>query len=137
MRISILTILLTAIGCQSLSNEHKITSNAVELQEIKYNRNHNYCFVTYSLDVGARGTRLYKTLMSTKELGGNLLQGHLPTGVVFKEWLNDSIIHVAYDPYLEGLNATGNKGLIDTFKSKDTVSVQQVTFIVTERKNSR
>ena len=134
MKQTLLFLFLIA-GCISLNDTHKITNNAVEIHELKYSPNRNYCFVTYLLDVGARGSRLYKTLMPTNKLDRDLQQGHLPTGVLFKEWVNDTLLHVAYDPYLEKMNATGNEDLINAFSSKDTVAIQKVLFIVTERKS--
>jgi len=129
---SVVTLLL--FGC---GEDHVITNNAVELQELKYNPSRDYCIVTYSLDVGARGSSLYRTLLKTENLDGNLLEGHLPTGLTNIKWLDNRTAIVGYDSWLESHNASGNRGLIALFQKQDTVQVGEIKFIVTSRKDSR
>ncbi|RZL06893.1 MAG: hypothetical protein EOO89_23835 [Pedobacter sp.] len=129
-----LAVVLLLLGC---GEDHVITNNAVELRELKYNGSHDYCIVTYSLDVGARGSRLYRTLLKTENLDGNLLEGHLPTGVANISWLDNRTASVEYNSWLESHNATGNRKLIPMFERQDTVQVGEIKFIVTSRKDSR
>jgi hypothetical protein len=121
----------------SCGEGHVITNNAVELQEVKYNQSHDYCVVTYTLDVGARGTRLYKSLLKTENLDGNLLEENIPTGVSDIKWLDNRTASVQYNSWLESRNATGNEELIPLFEKQDTVQVGEIRFIVTSRKDSR
>jgi len=129
-----LVVILLLFGC---GEDHVITNNAVELQELKYNGSHDYCIVTYSLDVGARGSRLYRSLLKTENLDGNLLEGHLPTGVTGIRWLDNRTASVEYDSWIESQSATGNRELIPLFQKQDTVQVGEIKFIVTSRKDRR
>ena len=101
----------------SCGEDHVITNNAVEIQEIEYNRSRDYCLVTYVLDVGARGTGLYKSIVRTEDLNDNLLNGHLPTGVSKSQWLDNRTVSIEYNSWLENWNATGNKELIPLFQA--------------------
>jgi len=121
------------LGC---GEDHVITNPAVELKELKYNRSHDYCIVTYILDVGARGERLYKSLLKTKDLDGNLLKGHLPTGIENVQWLNNRTVNVEYNSSIESLNASGNQELIPLFQKRDTVQVGEIKFLVVSREKA-
>lgn len=124
---------VTLVSCDKT---HSITNDAVEVRELKYNPKHDYCFVTYLLDVGVRGTKLYKSILKTSELDGNLLQGHLPTGVSVIKWQSNRIAEIEYNSWLENRSASGNRRIIPLFESQDTILVGEIKFIITSRINT-
>jgi hypothetical protein len=130
IRILFFLFALSLFGC---GEDHLITNTAVEILELKYNAAHDYCIAMYSLDIGARGSRIYKSLMKTERLDENLFEGNIPTGIKDINWLDDSTVSVKYDSFLERANATGNSKLIPMFERQDTVQVGQIRFIVVAR----
>ncbi|MDO6437865.1 hypothetical protein Q4534_10620 [Cyclobacterium sp. 1_MG-2023] len=105
-------------------------NNAVTIERKQLSPNNSIAVVYYTLDVGARGTRLYKSLLREKDYKKNLFDFNLPPELVIEKWLNNKTLFVKYDPNeIYRLGATYSE--LDMLR--DTIKVNGIDLIITER----
>lgn len=129
----IIVIIFSALTIKSfrhLLRVHYIGNDAVRIDSTLYAPDSNYLVIFYTLDVGARGTREYKSLISKNEFESDLSVNNLPEQLVVKKWFNDTIIEVIYDT--NELYRLGG-GMTDLDLSRDTLKRNNITILVKDR----
>jgi hypothetical protein len=120
---------LTARSCRHMMRVHYLDNDAVRTDSLLYSPDSNYLVIYYTLDVGARGAREYKSLIHKNEFESDLLDNNLPEQLVVKRWFNDTIIEVIYDT--NELFRLG--GMTDLDLSRDTLKRNNITIVVKDR----
>ncbi|MGY6741660.1 MAG: hypothetical protein ACXIUQ_02915 [Cecembia sp.] len=136
-RTLILTILiittlgiLTFRGCRYDWSPHYLDNNAVIINEKLFSPDSSASVVYYTLDVGARGNRLYKSLLKEIDYDGELKKHNLPPEIVVINWEDNGTLNVIYDPNeIYRLGALYSK--LDL--TKDTIYINGIKLIVRER----
>ena len=87
--------------------------------------------VYYTLDVGARGDRIYKSILRADDYDDELTTYNLPPEIVVVNWQDNQTLKVTYDPN-EIYRLGGTHSDLDL--TKDTIIVNGIKLVVTERK---
>ena len=132
--ITIITILgiLAFKGCRHDWSPHYLKNNAVTINEKLFSPDSSAAVVYYTLDVGARGDRLYKSLLREEDYDGKLTTFNLPPEIVVSNWVDNQTLNVKYDQ-----NEIYRLGSVysDLDLTKDTLIINGIKLIVTERKS--
>jgi hypothetical protein len=136
-RALILTLLiLTTLGfltfrsCRYDWSPHYIGNNALTINEKLFSPDSSVAVVYYTLDVGVRGDRLYKSLLRESDYDDELNKYILPPEIVVVNWVDNQTLNVKYDPneiYRLGASYT------DLDLTKDIILINGVKLIVIER----
>lgn len=132
LTIFILTILiiLTYKSCRNFLTPHYVDNRAVTINEKLYSPDSSVFVLYYTLDVGAVGTRDYKSVLRQKDLTNDLSLYTLPPQIIVLKWLDNETLLVKHDTneiYRVGANAS------DLELNRDTIPVNDIKLIVTER----
>lgn len=117
-------------GCRYDWSPHYIDNDAVTINEKLFSPDSSVTVVFHTLDVGARGDKLYKSLLRSNDYGGKLTTYNLPPEIVIVNWEDNQTLKVTYDPNEIRLGGTHTN--LDL--TKDTINVNGINLIVTERK---
>lgn len=103
-RILILTILilitvsiLSYKSCRIFLNPHYIDNSALTINEKLNFPDSSIAVVYYTLDVGGRGDRLYKSLLRHEDYKNDISIFNLPPQVVVLRWLDNETLLVKHD----------------------------------------
>lgn len=132
--ISFLTLAFLGIiiyrSCRYDWNAHYVNSKAVRIYEKLFSPDSSIAVVNYSLDVGARGIRTYKSLLREKDYDDELTQYTLPPELVVLKWVDNKRLDVRYDPN-EVFRSGGQNTEFDF--TKDTIVVNDIFVIIKQR----
>lgn len=117
-------------SCRYDWNPHYINNKAVQINEKLFSPDSSIAVVNYSLDVGARGIRNYKSLLREKNYDGELTQYTLPPELVVLKWVDNKRLNVKYDPN-EVFRLGGQHTELDF--TKDTIVVNDIFVIIKQR----
>jgi len=117
-------------SCRYDWNPHYIGNKDVTIEKKLYSPDRSMAVVYYTLDVGARGTRSYKSLLAKDDYDHNLMTFNLPPEIVVLNWVDNKTLNVRYDPN-EILNLGGTYTEIDF--TKDSIVINGVSLIITQR----
>ena len=118
-------------GCRYDWSPHYIDNNAVTMNERLFSPDSSVAVVYYTLDVGARGDRLYKSILRADDYDDELTKYNLPPEIVVVNWQDNQTLKVTYDPN-EIYRLGGTHTDLDL--TKDTIIVNGIKLVVTERK---
>lgn len=96
-----------------------------------YNSDRSAAVVGYTLDVGARGTRDYTTLLRKEDYEGDLAKFMLPAEYIEPVWRGKDTLEVIYDE-ATAFNLGGNSTNVN--KERDTVLLNGIVILVRERR---
>ena len=117
-------------GCRYDWNPHYIGNSAVTIDGKLYSPDSSIAVVYYTLDVGARGTRSYKSLLKEKDYDNELMTFNLAPEIVVVKGVDNQTLNVRYDPneiYKLGGTYT------ELNLTKDTIVVNDVLIIIKQR----
>lgn len=97
-----------------------------------FNRDSSVAIVYYTLDIGARGTADYQTILRKDDYDGDLSKFLLPNEYISPKWRGTDTLEVVYDEYI-GMGGP----LTNMDRSRDTVSRNGVVIIVKERRMNK
>jgi hypothetical protein len=117
-------------SCRYDWSPHYINNKDVAISEKLYSPDRSIAVVYYILDVGARGTRLYKSLLTESNYDDELMTYNLPPEIIVLKWVDNKTINVRYDPN-EIFRLGGTYSEMDY--TKDTIIVNGVSLIIKER----
>ncbi|WP_210490151.1 hypothetical protein [Rufibacter aurantiacus] len=117
-------------ACRYYWSPHYIGNRAVEIDGKLYSPDSTAAVVFYTLDVGARGTRSYKSLLKEKDYDDELTAYNLPPEIVVEKWVDNKTLNVKYDPN-EIYRLGGTHTDLDL--TKDTVVVNDVFLVIKQR----
>lgn len=122
--------LLVFKGCRYDWSPHYIDNSAVTIENKLYSPDSSIAVVYYTLDVGGRGIREYKSLLREKDYDNDLTIYNLPPEITVVKWLDNKTLNVRYDPSeIYRLGATASE--LDI--TKDTIIVNGVNLVMSER----
>ncbi|WP_186756549.1 hypothetical protein [Echinicola salinicaeni] len=126
----ILGVLITR-GCRFDWNPHYLDNNAIKINKKLYSPDSSIAVVYYTLDVGARGYRQYKSILREEDYDDELTTFNVPPEMVVVNWVDNHNLKVVYD-----LNEIYGLGGIhtDLDLTKDTIIINGIKLIVAERK---
>lgn len=117
-------------SCRYDWNAHYVDNKAVRIYEKLFSPDSSIAVVNYSLDVGARGIRTYKSLLREKDYDDELTQYMLPPELVVLKWVDNKRLDVKYDPN-EVFRLGGQYTEFDF--TKDTIVVNDIFVIIKQR----
>jgi hypothetical protein len=117
-------------SCRYDWNPHYVNNKAVRIYEKLFSPDSSIAVVSYSLDVGARGIRTYKSLLRIKDYDDELTQYTLPPELVVLKWVDNKRLDVKYDPN-EIFRLGGQYTELDF--TKDTIVVNEISVIIKQR----
>lgn len=79
-------------------NPHYIDNNEVAIGKKLFSPDISIAVVYYTLDVGTRGIRPYKSLLRKKDYGYDMTKYSLPPQLVVLKWVDNRTLNVKYDP---------------------------------------
>ncbi|WP_207531606.1 hypothetical protein [Desertivirga arenae] len=119
-------------SCRYDWNPHYIGNKDVTVDRKLYSPDRKIAVVYYTLDVGVRGTRSYKSLLADDDYDNDLIRYTLPPEIVVLNWAGNRTLNVRYDPN-EIFRLGGSYTEIDF--SKDTIVINGVSLINKKRIN--
>ena len=130
--ISILTIIVIFPykSFHHFINPHYLDNIGVTIDDELFSSDSSSSVLYYTLDIGARGTASYQTIISNKNYGDNLMKYNLPPQLIILGWTSDNKLLVEYNPNMAF--HTGG-GLTDLNLKKDTLERNGVEIIIKKR----
>lgn len=123
-------VILSYKSCRNFLTPHYIENRAITVNEKLYSPDSSVFVLYYTLDVGAVGTRDYKSILRQKDLTNDLSHYNLPPQIIVIKWLDNETLLVKHDTneiYRVGANSS------DLELNRDTIPVNDIKLIVTER----
>ena len=117
-------------SCRYDWNPHYIGNNEVRVYKKIFSPDSSIAVVNYSLDVGVRGFRTYKSLLREKDYDEELTQYTLPPQLVVLKWVDNKSLDVKYDPN-EVFRLGGQYTELDF--AKDTLVINGIFVIIKQR----
>ena len=129
-------LILFAIGilifrsCRYDWNPHYLGNSEVTIGKKLCSPDSSEAVANYSLHVGARGIRFYKSLLRKKDYSNDFTKYALPPEIVVLNWVDNRILNVKYDP-----NEILRLGEMHTELNfnKDTIVINDVSVIIKQR----
>jgi len=120
-----LTLLIILSSCHW--SPHYLSNDAVQEVNRLYSPDSSKFILTYDLNVGARGSRLYQSIIIVSQENESLDKFHIPWELSKPKWLNNNEVEVTYDR--KGKTEYGGY-ITDLDISQDTIEINQVLFIL-------
>ena len=80
-------------------NPHYLDNKAVSVDSTFYSPDKSIAVVYYTLDVGARGLRHYKSILTEKDNDDDLIKNNLPPELIVQKWKDNNTLEVVFDEY--------------------------------------
>jgi len=117
-------------SCRYDWNPHYLNNSEVRIDGTLFSPDSSVAVVSYILDVGARGTRNYKSLLRKKDYDDELSQYTLPPELVVLKWVDNTRLDVKYDPN-DIFRSGGQYTELDF--TKDTLMVNEIFVVIKQR----
>jgi hypothetical protein len=111
-------------------NPHYIDNKQVTIDKKLFSPDSSIAVVNYTLDVGARGTRPYKSLLRKNDYDNDLTTYTLPPELIVLKWVDNHKLNAIYDPN-EIFRLGGMYTQLDF--TKDTIIINDVFVIIKRR----
>lgn len=117
-------------SCRYDWSPHYLENPAVKIHEMLDSPDSSFVLLRYSLDVGARGIRIYNAILSKEELQADLSEFILPVEAIPINWISNDCMEIHFDPnekYRRG-------GSIHEFDfAQDSIDFKGIQLVVTKR----
>ncbi|RZJ18390.1 MAG: hypothetical protein EON51_17390 [Acinetobacter sp.] len=134
LTITLLTLVFLGIlvfrSCRYDWNPHYLNNSEVAIDKKLFSPDSSVAVVNYTLDVGTRGTRTYKSLLREKDYDNELTRYTLPPELVVLKWIDNTTLAVKYDPN-EIFRLGGQYTALDF--TKDTIVVNEIFVVIKHR----
>lgn len=117
-------------SCRYDWSPHYLENPAIKIHEKLDSPDSSFVLLRYSLDVGARGIRMYNAVLSKEELQSDLNEFLLPPEAIPIKWISNDCMEIHFDP-----NEKYRKGgsIHELNFSKDSIDFNGIHLVVTKR----
>jgi hypothetical protein len=117
-------------SCRYAWNPHYMSNSEVSFDKKLFSPDSSIAVVNYTVDVGASGTRSYKSLLRKNDYDNDLTTYTLPPELVVLKWVDNNTLNAIYDPN-EIFRLGGMQTELDF--TKDTIIINDIFIVIKQR----